>query len=252
MPVHGRNARCHGGFTLIELLVVIAIIAILAGLLLPALAKAKQKAQTTQCLSNIRQVGMAAVLYLGDYSDRYPPTVARNGMATQTSWVGQAGLLPYYDKISAVDRWLSEYLVKANPGATVEVARCPSDKIFPGDTSHSTFQMIGASYWANLFPAEPSTYMGRTVTIFSLNADNSKSIKSGEISKPSHFVTFTAWGAFDAGWWSLDLAKNGESTLLWHGGYRWNTLFGDGHAALMKYNPTNGPVANEYSFDRRY
>ena len=69
-----RNSRsslpgARPGFTLIELLVVIAIIAILAALLLPALAKAKSKAQKIQCLNTLKQFGIAAQLYATDYND---------------------------------------------------------------------------------------------------------------------------------------------------------------------------------------
>src|SRR5438874_916743 len=84
-PRKGFVRSVRTGFTLVELLVVIAIIAILAGILLPALAKGKAQGQRVRCISNVKQLSTAGFLYTGDYNDSFAPN--GNGDLINPTWV---------------------------------------------------------------------------------------------------------------------------------------------------------------------
>lgn len=178
LPARGRSGSRQRGFTLIELLAVIAIIAILAGLLLPALSRAKGQAQGTACLGNIRQLMLAWSMYADDSLDRY---VNNHGIdqtrADRNTWVNNV-----LDWTASEENtnlvYVTRGLLGPYAGGAAGVFHCPSDK------SRALCGPRTRSYSMNSQVGDPGVLTNR------FNPDYIQFYKAGDLPVPAQIFVF--------------------------------------------------------------
>jgi prepilin-type N-terminal cleavage/methylation domain-containing protein/prepilin-type processing-associated H-X9-DG protein len=212
MKTETTNTR--RAFTLIELLVVIAIIAILAALLLPALSRAKARANDAKCMSNLRQCGIAMNLYMQDFGDRFfwkGTNIGLDGMEwfvwagrTNNNQIGAA----QNNIFNKTDRPLNHY------GLTEATVTCPVDQGRSVDkTTYNLFQWVGNSYVFNCGQVPPYPA-----------SDGLDGLNLGSLTNVSQTVVF-----------GCGIIPYASDTKGWHRPTpAGNILFADNHVAFYK------------------
>ncbi len=271
-PYHSKTRTLVGGcysqlaFTLIELLVVIAIIAILAAMLLPALSKAKGKAQQTACLNNLRQIGLFVQFYTDDYNDVFPGH--RLMMATT---------------LPANDDWWGNYLGPYSRGNS-NLFHCPvlqgvRNQYLPGfkwSWNPAVYAGDRVGYGANCFFLFSDPPYARGVASGPGGYINPGRFKRSSVKRPTQTLTIgDSEGYYSMSLWWPNAVMDGsnpafEGIATRHGATRergknaQNTrgvvVFVDGHSEARKDRdinpPSNGSLTNvkywdpELKFDR--
>lgn len=218
------NPQGFQGFTLIELLVVIAIIAILAGMLLPALSKAKSKATGVKCLNNQKQLTLAWIMYADDNQDKLAP----NYLGNTNSWIGgNVNTAPGWTNINDIRNGrLWPY------NNSLEIYKCPADVAFKQGTRSvirvRSFSMSGR--------------MGQTDVTF-VNPTARNFVKMSEIDRPSPAQAFVFVDelkeSIDDGYFAVQatIPNNGywQNTPASRHGNGGVVSFADGHAESWRW-----------------
>ena len=210
-------------FTLIELLVVIAIIAILAGMLLPALGKARARGQASACLSNAKQIGLALSMYTNDNGDFLPNFSDGNPGSNPMKFTN-----PWHQALSG---YIAPESVYKDPDDRISpekgVWRCPG--ITPGE--------MEGTYWGGGYGAN------RTLMRYAYRSDSGRPVDVAG-GQPLNYVAWMTWttGPQSGSNWKMPSGggpKSGtEQPAARHSG-RANIVFADGHAESVAFAALN-------------
>lgn len=235
-------SRPESGFTLVELLVVLVVLAVLAAIAFPVLVKAKQSAQVSQCLSNMRQLGIAFRMYTDDYHDRLPSAVP---------W-GVPGSIRNNGS-STIQELLSSYIpgdlrpIRTPDGKVryvdASVFTCPSDRGLPAAYAAKcgikaqvpVWKQTGCSY--EYFAANQKNYLDSPygdppqVPRTALSPEVEINFRSVRIGAPLNCVLDTTKKAImgDIWFWHMGDRVMPEDTVAYS-----NTLYVDGHASRVR------------------
>jgi prepilin-type N-terminal cleavage/methylation domain-containing protein/prepilin-type processing-associated H-X9-DG protein len=211
--------RRKQAFTLIELLVVIAIIAILAGLLLPALSKAKQKAVAIKCVSNLRQIGLGLTLYAGDNGELYP----QSGGSIEWNVAVPS---------SPSNSWMQQIFSLV---LNTNVYRCPANQSFPAE-SQSGFNYFNGARAAFIATGKAAAVNGNQIKFASayvLSGDTLWDTPAGVLDADKDDYSQNCVGGpinsvLVSRWMEWRVHNNGQ-----------NLLFADGHTKWYRgYSPS--------------